>query len=69
MLDIYFDFTRPYSRRTGRWWQELNEPARWRPFVLREVHRDDDGPAAWDRDDALDDVSGLALGLHEAVGR
>jgi hypothetical protein len=45
----------------------LGEPARWRPFLLRESHRDDDGPAEWDRDDALTRVSVLALALHEAV--
>lgn len=66
-MDIYFDFTCPYSRRTGRWWQELREEARWRPFLLREAHRDDDGPAEWERGDALDHVSVLALALHEAV--
>jgi hypothetical protein len=67
VIDIYFDFTCPYSRRTGRWWRELDEPARWRPFLLREVNRDDDGPAEWDREDALVRVSVLALALHEAV--
>ena len=66
-MDIYFDFTCPYSRRTGRWWRELGEPARWRPFLLREAHRDDGGPAEWQRDDALDHLSVLALALHEAV--
>jgi hypothetical protein len=67
VIDVYFDFTCPYSRRTGRWWRELDEPARWRPFLLRESDRDDDGPAEWDRDDALHRVSVLALALHEAV--
>lgn len=67
VIDVYFDFTCPYSRRTGRWWRELDEPARWRPFLLRESHRDDDGPAEWDREDALVRVSVLALALHEAV--
>jgi hypothetical protein len=67
VIDVYFDFTCPYSRRTGRWWRELDEPARWRPFLLRESHRDDDGPAEWDRDDALAHLSVLALALHEAV--
>jgi hypothetical protein len=66
-LDIYFDFTCPYSRRTARWWRELGEPGRWRPFLLREAHRNDDGPPEWDRDDALQHVSVLALALHEAV--
>ena len=66
-MDIYFDFTCPYSRRTGRWWRELGEPARWRPFLLREAHRDDDGPPEWDREDALERVSVLALALHEAI--
>ncbi len=67
VIDVYFDFTCPYSRRTALWWRELDEPARWRPFLLRESHRDDDGPAEWDRDDALARVSVLALALHEAV--
>jgi hypothetical protein len=67
VIDVYFDFTCPYSRRTGRWWRELDEPARWRPFLLRESHRDDDGPAEWDRDDALAHLSVLVLALHEAV--
>ena len=66
-MDVYFDFTCAYSRRTGRWWRELAEPARWRPFLLREAHRADDGPAEWQRDDALERVSVLALALHEAV--
>lgn len=66
-IDIYFDFTCPYSRRAGRWWRELGEPASWRPFLLRENNRDDDGPAEWDREDALSHVSVLALALHEAV--
>ena len=68
-MDIHFDFTCPYSRRTGRWWRELGEPARWRPFLLREAHRKDDGPAEWDRNDALDRVSVLALALHQAIER
>jgi protein-disulfide isomerase len=67
VIDVYFDFTCPYSRRTGRWWRELDEPARWRPFLLREHHRDDDGPAEWERDDALAHPSVLALALYEAV--
>ena len=67
VVDTYFDFSCPYSRRTGRWWRELDEAGRWRPFVLRESHREDDGLAEWDRDDALDRVSVLALALHEAV--
>ena len=66
-MDIYFDFTCPYSRRTGRWWQELQQEARWRPFLLREAHREDGGPAEWDREDALEHVSVLALALHEAL--
>lgn len=66
-MDIYFDFTCPYSRRTARWWRQLGEPGRWRPFLLREAHRDDNGPPEWDRDDALAHVSILALALHETV--
>jgi hypothetical protein len=57
IIDVYFDFTCPYSRRTARWWRELDESARWRPFLLRESHREDDGAR----------VSVLALALHEAV--
>jgi hypothetical protein len=34
---------------------------------LRQIHRDDDGPGEWDRDDALAHLSVLALALHEAV--
>jgi hypothetical protein len=50
-----------------RWWHGLGEPGRWRPFLLRESHRDDGGPPEWDRPDALDRVSVLALALHETV--
>ena len=67
LIDVYFDFSCPYSRRTARWWAGLDEPARWRPFLLRESHRDDNGPPEWARDDALARVSVLALALHEAV--
>ncbi len=67
VIDVYFDFSCPYSRRTARWLTGLDEPARWRPFLLRESHRDDDGPAEWDRPDALARISVLALALHEAI--
>ena len=67
VIDVYFDVTCPYSRRAGRWWRELGEPARWRPYLLRESHRNDDGPAEWDRADALVHLSVLALALHKAV--
>lgn len=66
-MDVYFDFSCPYSRRTARWLGGLDEAARWRPFLLRESHRDDDGPADWDRPDALARISVLALALHEAI--
>lgn len=69
VIDIWFDVTCPYSRRTGRWWSALDQPARWRPFLLREAHRTDGGPPEWERPDALDHVSVLALALHEAVAR
>jgi hypothetical protein len=59
LIEVYFDFTCPYSRRAGRWWRELGEPARWRPFLLRENNRDGDGPAEWDREGALRHVSVL----------
>ncbi len=34
---------------------------------MREINRDDDGPAEWDRENALSHVSVLALALHESV--
>jgi hypothetical protein len=67
VIDVYLDFTWPYSRRTGRWWRELDEPARWRPFLLRESHRNDDSRPEWDREDALVRVSVPALALYEAA--
>lgn len=67
LIDIYFDFSCPYSRRTGMWWRELGEPARWRPFLLREHNRTGDAEPEWERGAALEHVSVLALALHEAV--
>lgn len=67
LIEIYFDFSCPYSRRTGLWWRGLGEPARWRPFLLREHNRTDEGVPEWAREDALEHVSVLALALHEAV--
>ena len=69
VIEVYFDFTCPYSRRTGAWLRALDEPVRWRPFLLRESNRRDEGAPEWERDDALTHPSVLALALHEAVAR
>lgn len=65
---VFFDYTCPYSRRLSELLDAAEAPeARWGPFVLAEQNRDDDGPPAWERPDALTRPALLALALHETV--
>jgi hypothetical protein len=62
---VYFDYTCPYSRRLSELLDALRiTEVRWRPFVLAEQNRGNEGTLVWERPDAL---ARPALALHESV--
>lgn len=69
--EVFFDYTCGYSNRARHWLNALNAleglQASWRPFSLLEVHRTDDGPPVFERSEHADNVSLIALAVHEAV--
>jgi hypothetical protein len=65
---VFFDYTCPYSRRLSELLDAVGATeVRWRPFVLAEANRDDEGPPVWERPTASLRPALLALALHEAV--
>ena len=68
LASVFFDYTCPYSRRLSQLLDAVGERrVQWRPFVLAEANRDDEGASVWQRPDALTRPALLALALHEAV--
>jgi hypothetical protein len=65
---VYFDYTCPYSRRLSDLLIALQvTELTWRPFVLAEQNRGDEGRPVWERPDALARPTVLALALQESV--
>jgi hypothetical protein len=68
MVEVFFDYTCGFSNRARRWLDALEDvPVRWRPFSLLEQNRRDAGPPVFDRPEHADNVSLVALAVHEAV--
>lgn len=70
-IDCFFDFTCGYSFRTWRWIERLRQedPAvevDWRPFVLKEVNRDEAEPSLF-TGPSIDSVAVAALAAGEAL--
>lgn len=68
MVEVFFDYTCGFSNRARRWLDALEELAvRWRPFSLLEQNRRDAGPPVFERAEHAENVSLIALAVHEAV--
>ncbi|SDY81830.1 Predicted dithiol-disulfide isomerase, DsbA family [Modestobacter sp. DSM 44400] len=66
---VFFDYTCGFSNRARHWLDHLDDvEVSWRPFSLLELHRADDGPTLFQQPDLADNVSLIALAVHEAVG-
>ncbi|SDX59887.1 Predicted dithiol-disulfide isomerase, DsbA family [Modestobacter sp. DSM 44400] len=67
-VEVFFDYTCGFSNRARRWLDRLDGvEVVWRPFSLLEQRRHDDGPPMFQRPDLADNVSLIALAVHEAV--
>jgi len=65
---IHFDYTCGFSDRARRWPDHLDDVnVTWRPFSLLELHRADDGRTVFQQPDLADNVSLIALAVHEGV--
>lgn len=68
MVEVFFDYTCGFSNRARRWLDALEDvPVRWRPFSLLEQNRRDPGPPVFERAEHAENVSLIALAVHEAV--
>lgn len=67
MVEVFFDYTCGFSNRARRWLDALEVPVRWRPFSLLEQNRRDAGPPVFERAEHAENVSVIALAVHEAV--
>ena len=66
--EVFFDYTCGYSNRARHWLDQLDGIAvTWRPFSLLQQNRGGDGPPVFDQPDLTDNVSLVALAVHEAV--
>ncbi len=65
---VYFDYTCGFSNRARHWLDHFDDvDVTWRPFSLLEVHRGDDGPTVFQQPDLADNMSLIALAVHEGV--
>ncbi len=68
MVEVFFDYTCGFSNRARRWLDGLEDVVvRWRPFSLLEQNRRDAGPPVFERAEHAENVSLIALAVHEAV--
>ncbi len=66
--EVFFDYTCGYSNRARRWLDQLHDVVvTWRPFSLLQQNRGGDGPPVFNQPDLADNVSLIALAVHEAV--
>ncbi len=66
--EVFFDYTCEYSNRARHWLDQLDDVAvTWRPFSLLQQNRGGDGPPVFNQPDLADNVSLVALAVHEAV--
>lgn len=67
-IEVFFDYTCGFSNRARHWLDAVDAvEARWRPFSLLERNRGGDGPPVFDQAEYADNVSLIALAVHEAV--
>lgn len=67
-VEVFFDYTCGFSNRARHWIDALDGlEARWRPFSLLQQNRGGDGPPVFDRAEYAENVSLIALAVHEAV--
>ncbi len=68
VVEVFFDYTCGFSDRARRWLDGLDGvQLEWRPFSLLEQKRGDEGPPVFERPETADNVSLVALAVHEAV--
>jgi hypothetical protein len=67
-VDVFFDYTCRFSNRARHWLDALDDTeTRWRPFSLLEQNHGGDGATVFDGDEYTDNVSLIALAVHEQV--
>jgi len=67
-VDVFFDYTCGFSNRAHHWLEAVPDAdVRWRPFSLLEQNRRDSGPPVFEEPGLGDNVSLVALAVHEAV--
>jgi hypothetical protein len=66
--EVFFDYTCGFSNRARHWLDALYDiDIRWRPFSLLEQNSHDDGLPVFERPEHADNVSLIALAVHEQV--
>jgi len=66
-VEVFFDYTCGFSHRAQHWLDTVSAAeVAWRPFSLQEQNRNDE-VAVFDQPDLADNVSLIALAVHEAV--
>lgn len=66
--EVFFDYTCEYSNRARHWLDQLDDvPVTWRPFSLLQQNRGGAGTSVFNQPDLADNVSLVALAVHEAV--
>lgn len=66
-VEVFFDYTCGFSHRAQHWLDAVSAAdVVWRPFSLLEQNRNDE-VAVFDQPELADNVSLIALAVHEAV--
>ncbi len=66
-VEVFFDYTCGFSNRARHWLDAVDGvTVGWRPFSLLQRNHSD-GPPVFDQTDYADNVSLIALAVHEAV--
>ncbi|GAB4327320.1 MAG: hypothetical protein Kow0010_10850 [Dehalococcoidia bacterium] len=66
-IDVFFDYTCPFSYRAHLWLRETEARSTWRPFSLLQLHKDSDTESVWRMPENADNISLLLLAGHELV--
>jgi 2-hydroxychromene-2-carboxylate isomerase len=67
-VEVFFDYTCPFTYRAQRWLDGLSGVRlRWRPFSLLERNYRGDGPSVWRLPERAEDISLLLFAGHELV--
>lgn len=65
---VFFDYTCGFSNRPRHWLDALDGArVKWRPFSLLQQNRGGGGPPVFDRAEYAENLSQIALAVHEAV--